>query len=120
MVNTDINKEIAHSFKENKKKSKKIKRSAVDSKNNTIKKLEKVFYGHNPVNISKRKSTRERPKTKQKKLKPDINNIKIKRNNKSVNTKVNDNEINEDNNINNMYDDNYLAKEKNDEECIII
>ena len=37
-----------------------------------------------------------------------------------MNTIMNDYEIKRDNKINNLYDDNYLAKEPNDEECIII
>ena len=124
LVNTDINKEIENSFKGNKKKLKKIKKTTVASKNNTIKKIEKVFFGHNhahkPETISPRKFTRERRKSKQKELKADINHFRKKSNNKSMNTIMNDYEIKRVNKINNLYDDNYLAKEQNDEECIII
>lgn len=124
LVSTGINKEIAHSFQENKKKLKKIKRITVASNNNTIKEIEKVFFGHNlahkPEAISPRKSTRERRRIKQKDLKADINNIRKKSNNKSMNTIMNDYEIKRENKNNNLYDDNYLAKEPNDEECIII
>ena len=124
LVNTDINKEIENSFKGNKKKLKKIKKTTVASKNNTIKKIEKVFFGHNhahkPETISPRKFTRERRKSKQKELKADINHFRMKSNNKSMNTIMNDYEIKRENKINNLYDDNYLAKEQNDEECIII
>ena len=124
LVSTGINKEIAYSFQENKKKLKKKKRNTVASNNNTIKEIEKVFFGHNlahnPQAISPRKSTREKRKSKQKDLKADINNIRKKSYNKSMNTIMNDYEIKRDNKINNLYDDNYLAKEPNDEECIII
>ena len=124
LVNTDINKEIEHSFKGNKKKLKKIKRTVASNNNNTIKRIEKVFFGHNyahkPETISPRKITRERRKSKQKELKAEINNFRMKINNKTMNSIMNDYEIKRVNKINNLYDDNYLAKEQDDEECIII
>lgn len=80
------------------------------TKHSTIKRIENIFFGNKSNNVSIRKTKR---KSKQKEQK--LDNIQMKSSSNTLKNK----HINDDKK-NNIYSDNYLAKEQNEEECIII